>query len=88
MTQTKRVPWFSRLVGGRGANSPTPTHQPNAKEPEGKINNRYSGRNQVRKKELRDGFWWEMCVTGWSKVAKNREAKKLILKEAGVLDGP
>jgi hypothetical protein len=32
-------------------------------------------------------FGGKMCVTGWRKIAKNREAEKLILKEARVLDG-
>jgi len=33
------------------------------------------------------GFGGKMCVRSWRKLEKNREAKKLILKEAGVLDG-
>jgi len=33
-------------------------------------------------------FGGKMCVRGWRKTAKNRETKKLILKEARVLDGP
>jgi len=33
-------------------------------------------------------FGGKMCVRGWRKISKTREAKKLILKEARVLDGP
>jgi hypothetical protein len=29
----------------------------------------------------------KMYVRGWRKITKNREARKLILKEARVLDG-
>jgi hypothetical protein len=52
------------------------------------INNRSPGRNQVRKKELQGGRWWENVCQRLEKNCKNSEAKKLILKEARVLDGP